>query len=188
MCRVVHGGCDRSMKEIVHVMYSEQEVTDRIRELAEQINQDYQNQPVRLIGILKGSVFFFCELAKHLTMPVTMDFISVSSYGDRTTSSGKLTVKKDLEESIQGMNCLLIEDIIDTGNTLFLLKQMLWKREPESLRFCALLDKPERRAAEITVDYAGFVIPDEFVVGYGLDYAQRYRNLPYIGRLELTGD
>jgi hypoxanthine phosphoribosyltransferase len=172
------------MREKIHVMYSQEEVEERIRQLARQINQAYGETPLRLLCILKGSVFFCCELAKQLSMPVTIDFMSVSSYGNGTVSSGELVVKKDFDEPIEGLDCLLIEDIVDTGNTLARLKPVLLQRGPKSLRICTLLDKPQRRESEICVDYTGFVIPDEFVVGYGLDYAQQYRNLPYIGRLE----
>ena len=174
------------MKELVHVMYSEEAVDTRISEMAEQMNRDYAGKSLHLICILKGSVFFCCELAKRLTMPVTMDFLSVSSYGNETVSSGKLNIKKDLEESIQGLHCMIVEDIIDSGNTLAKTKQMLLDRKPASLKLCTLLDKPARRETHVDVDYTGFVIPDEFVVGYGLDYAQKYRNLPYIGSLEFV--
>lgn len=172
------------MKEVIHVMYSEKEIQHRIEELAGQINEKYQGRPLHLICILKGSVFFLCELAKLLTMPVSFDFMVVSSYGNQTVGSGDIKIKKDLEESIQGLDCLVVEDIIDTGNTFFALRPMLLERKPKSLCLCTLLDKPGRREVDITVDYTGFVIPDEFVVGYGMDYAQKYRNLPYIGRLE----
>ena len=126
-----------------------------------------------------------CELAKRITVPVTMDFMSVSSYGDGTTSSGRVRIVKDLDESIEGKNVLIVEDIIDSGNTLHYLVDILNSRKPKSIRICTLLDKPERRTAEVKVDHTGFVIPDEFVVGYGLDYAQKYRNLPYIGAVVL---
>ncbi len=174
------------MREEVHVMYSESEVNQKITELAAQINKDYAGKPIHLICLLKGSIFFFCELAKQLEMPVTMDFMTVSSYGNDTKSSGKLKIKKDLDEPIEGMNCLLVEDIIDSGRTLSLTREMLLERQPASLKLCALLDKPDRREVEVPVDYIGFVIPDEFIVGYGLDYAQRYRNLPYVGILEFV--
>ena len=167
------------MKEIVHVMFSREQVENRIKEMADQINEEYGMKPLRLICILKGSVFFSCELAKHLKMPVTIDFMSVSSYGNSTSSSGKITIKKDLEQSIQGVDCLLIEDI-----TLSMLKPMLLERKPESFKICTLLNKPDRREVEMEADYTGFSIPDEFVVGYGLDYAQKYRNLPFVGTLE----
>lgn len=172
------------MKEIVHVMFSREQVENRIKEMADQINEEYGMKPLRLICILKGSVFFSCELAKHLKMPVTIDFMSVSSYGNSTSSSGKITIKKDLEQSIQGVDCLLIEDIIDTGYTLSMLKPMLLERKPESFKICTLLNKPDRGEVEMEADYTGFSIPDEFVVGYGLDYAQKYRNLPFVGTLE----
>lgn len=173
------------MKETVHVMLSEETIEKRISEMAEQINREYEGKEIRLICILKGSVFFFCELAKRLTVPVTLDFMAVSSYGNGTKSSGQLTINKDLEESPEGMDCLLVEDIVDSGHTLALLKKLLLERKPASLRLCTLLDKPERREVSVSVDYTGFEIPDKFVVGYGLDYAQKYRNLPYVGILEL---
>lgn len=172
------------MKEVVHMMLSEEEVNSKIAEMASKINEDYKNKSIHLICILKGSVFFCCELAKRLTIPVSIDFMSASSYGDATQSSGELLIKKDLEESIEGRDCLIVEDIIDSGNTLSLTQKMLAGRNPASLKLCTLLDKPARRETEVDVDYTGFVIPDEFVVGYGLDYAQKYRNLPYIGRIE----
>ena len=172
------------MKEVVHMMLSEEEVNSKIAEMAEKIDNDYKGKSIHLICILKGSVFFCCELAKRLTIPVTIDFMSASSYGDSTESSGKLNIKKDLDESIEGLDCLIVEDIIDSGNTLSLTQKMLAERNPASLKLCTLLDKPARRETEVDVDYTGFVIPDEFVVGYGLDYAQKYRNLPYIGVAE----
>lgn len=174
------------MKEVVHMMLSEEEVNSKIAEMAEKIDNDYKGKSIHLICILKGSVFFCCELAKRLTIPVTIDFMSASSYGDSTESSGKLNIKRDLDASIEGLNCLIVEDIIDSGNTLSLTQRMLAGRNPASLKLCTLLDKPARRETEVNVDYTGFVIPDEFVVGYGLDYAQKYRNLPYIGRLEFV--
>ena len=172
------------MKEVVHMMLSEEDVNSKIAEMAEKIDNDYKGKSIHLICILKGSVFFCCELAKRLTIPVTIDFMSASSYGNSTESSGKLNIKKDLDESIEGLDCLIVEDIIDSGNTLSLTQKMLAERNPASLKLCTLLDKPARRETEVDVDYTGFVIPDEFVVGYGLDYAQKYRNLPYIGRIE----
>ncbi len=174
------------MREEVHVMLSEEEVEKKIREMADQINQDYEGKSLHLICILKGSIFFCCELAKRLTMPVSIDFMSASSYGNDTKSSGTLKIKKDLDESIEGLDCLIVEDIIDSGNTLSLTQKMLAERKPASLKLCTLLDKPARRETEVDVDYTGFQIPDAFVVGYGLDYAQRYRNLPYIGVLEFV--
>ncbi len=174
------------MKEVIHVMLSEEEVEAKIVEMAAQIDKDYQGKTVHLICVLKGSAFFCCELAKRITVPVTIDFMSASSYGDDTKSSGKLVIKKDLDESIEGLDCIIIEDIIDSGNTLSLTQKMLADRNPASLKLCTLLDKPARRETEVDVDYTGFTIPDEFVVGYGLDYAQKHRNLPYIGILEFA--
>lgn len=174
------------MKEVIHEMFSEGQVEERIAQIAEQLNKDYEGKSLHLICILRGSIFFFTELAKKLTMPVTMDFMSASSYGNETFSSGQLKIRKDLDDPIEGLDCLIIEDIIDSGNTLSKVKQMLLGRNPASLKICTLLDKPARREVDIEVEYVGFVIPDEFVIGYGLDYSQRYRNLPYIGILEFV--
>ena len=178
----------RTMCEKINVMYTEEQVTGRIRELAEQINSDLNGEPVKLICILKGASFFACELAKRLTSPVYMDFMYVSSYGDGTESSGIVKITKDLESTVEGQNVLIAEDIIDSGRTLSYLLDILGKRNPQSLRLCTLLDKPERRVKDVNVDYTCFNIPDEFVVGYGLDYAQRYRNLPFIGIVEFENE
>jgi hypoxanthine phosphoribosyltransferase len=175
-------------KETVSVLIPEDKINARIVELAEQISADFAGETVKLLCILKGSVIFTCELAKRLTVPVLFDFMQVSSYGSGTESSGKLKIKKDLDEPIEGDNVIIIEDIIDSGNTLHRLVPMLLERGPKSLRVCTLLDKPDRRVADVKVDYNGFVIPDEFVVGYGLDYDQKYRNLPYIGVLHMNGE
>lgn len=172
------------MTDKVRVMISEEQVNLRIKEMAEQISTDYAGKSVHLICILKGSVFFSCELAKRLTIPATLDFMSVSSYGGETVSSGRVRILKDLDESVQGRNVIIIEDIIDSGRTLSYLKDLLAARAPESLTICTLLDKPDRREINVDVNYVGFMIPDEFVVGYGLDYNQYYRNLPYIGVVE----
>lgn len=172
------------MAEKVRVMISEEEVDQRIEELGRQISEDYAGKEVHLICILKGSVFFMCELAKRITVPVSMDFMSVSSYGDGTSSSGIVKIAKDLDETLEGKDVIVIEDIIDSGRTLSYLLEVLSKRAPKSMKLCTLLDKPDRRVCQVTVDYSGFEIPDEFVVGYGLDYAQKYRNLPYIGVVE----
>ena len=169
------------MDKHIEVMISEKEINTRICELAEQIDKDYAGKELHLVVILKGSVFFACELAKRITVPVTLDFMAVSSYGDGMVSAGKITVKKELDEDIRGKDVLIVEDIIDSGNTLFHLKNLLLARNPESLKIITLLDKPERRTADVQSDYCGFNIPDKFVVGYGLDHAQKYRNLPYIG-------
>ena len=174
------------MEAKITKLLSEEQVANCIKEMAEQINKDYAGKEIHLICILKGSVFVTTELAKYITVPLTMDFMSVSSYGNGTESTGRVRIVKDLDESIEGKDVLLIEDIIDSGNTLSFLQDMLWTKKPATLKLCTLLDKPERRIVEgIKVDYVGFEIPDEFVVGYGLDYAQRYRNLPYIGVVHL---
>lgn len=172
------------MAETIKVLVSEQDVDARIEELGKKISEDYAGKQVHLICILKGGVFFMCELAKRITVPVTMDFMSVSSYGDGTVSSGIVKIAKDLDEALEGKDVIIVEDIIDSGRTLYYLMDILQKRNPSSMRLCTLLDKPERRVKEVKVDYVGFNIPDEFVVGYGLDYAQKYRNLPYIGVVE----
>ena len=171
------------MSENVKVMITEEKLTRRIQQLAQQISEDYAGKQVMLLCILKGSVFFTCELARHMTIPVTMDFMSVSSYGDGTSSSGVVRLVKDLDETIEGKDVIVIEDIIDSGRTLSYLMENLSSRRPRSISLCTLLDKSQRRTCEVKVDYVGFEIPDEFVVGFGLDYAQRYRNLPFIGVL-----
>lgn len=173
------------MNANISVLIEEEDVDKRINELAEQINRDYAGKSVHLICILKGSIFFTCELAKRITLPVTLDFMSVSSYGGGTESSGVVKIKKDLDEAIEGKDVIVIEDIIDSGRTLNNLLKVLATRNPNSIRLCTLLDKPDRRVVDVDVDYTGFVIPDKFVVGYGLDYDQKYRNLPYIGVVEL---
>lgn len=173
------------MAERVSVLLSEAEVDARIQTLGEQISKDYAGKQIHLICVLKGGSFFLCELAKRITIPVSLDFMSVSSYGGDTKSSGIVKIVKDLDDPIKGKHVIVVEDIVDSGRTLSYLMEMLRKREPESLALCTLLDKPDRRVTEVHVDYTGFQIPDEFVVGYGLDYDQRYRNLPYIGIVHL---
>ncbi len=173
------------MEDRIRVLLSEKEVNQKISEIAEQISRDYEGKSIHLICILKGGVFFTCELAKRLTVPVSLDFMSVSSYGDDTKSSGVVRIVKDLDESLKGKDVMIVEDIIDSGRTLSYLIEVLKQREPASIRLCTLLDKPERRVKkQVKVDYTCFRIPDEFVVGYGLDYAQKYRNLPFIGVVE----
>lgn len=172
------------MAERIKVMFSEEEVAKKIKELGDKISEDYAGKELHLICVLKGSVFFVCELAKNITIPVTIDFMSVSSYGDGTSSSGVVKIAKDLDEALEGKEVLVVEDIVDTGRTLSYLLEILEKRKPGSMKLCTLLDKPSRRVVDVNVDYTGFQIPDEFVVGYGLDYAQKYRNLPYIGVVE----
>lgn len=173
------------MKDKIRVLIPEDDVNRKISEIAAQISQDYAGSEVHLICILKGGVFFTCELAKRLTIPVSLDFMSVSSYGSGTQSSGVVKIIKDLDEPLEGKDVLIVEDIIDSGRTLAYLMEILEKRGPKSIRLCTLLDKPERRVKkQVKVDYTCFSIPDEFVVGYGLDYDQKYRNLPYIGVVE----
>ena len=173
------------MSETIHTLIPEEEVEKRICEIAAQISKDYEGKSVHLICILKGSVMFMSELAKRITVPVTMDFMSCSSYGSGTVSKGIVKIAKDLDEPIEGRDVLIVEDIIDSGNTLSYLIEILGKRKPASLRLCTLLDKPSRRVHhEVKVDYTCFQIEDLFVVGYGLDYDQRYRNLPYVGVIE----
>ena len=173
------------MADKIRVLLGEEEVNKRINEVAEQINKDYAGKDIHLICILKRGVFFTCELAKRLTLPVSMDFMSVSSYGAGTVSSGVVKIIKDLDEPLEGKDVLIVEDIIDSGRTLAYLIEILKQRGPKSIHLCTLLDKPERRVKkQVHVDYTCFTIPDEFVVGYGLDYDQKYRNLPYIGVVE----
>lgn len=172
------------MTEKISEILSEEEIERRVRELGQQISTDMNGEPVKLICILRGAVFFACELAKRLTVPVYMDFMSASSYGNGTESSGTVRIRKDLDDAVEGQNVLIVEDIIDSGRTLSMLKRLMMERGAKSVRLCTLLDKPERRVVDLTVDYVGFEVPDEFIVGYGLDYAQKYRNLPYIGKVE----
>ena len=169
------------MAERVEIMLSEEEVDARIKAIGEQISRDYEGKQIHLICVLKGGSFFMCELAKRITVPVSLDFMSVSSYGSDTKSSGVVKIVKDLDESIKDKDVLVVEDIVDSGRTLSYLMEMLKDRKPRSLHLCTLLDKPDRRVVPVNVDYTGFQIPDDFVVGYGLDFDQRYRNLPYIG-------
>lgn len=173
------------MKEEIQVRISEEQLIAKIKEIAQQINEDYVGKKVHLVCILSGSVFFTCELAKYITVPVTMDFMRVSSYGEGMDSTGTISIDQDLNMSIEGRHVLVVEDIVDSGRTLALLSNILKKRDPASLRLCSLLDKPSRRVIPVAIDYLGFEIEDYFVVGFGLDYAQKYRNLPYIGELEL---
>ena len=172
------------MAETIRVLIPEEKVDQRIEELGKKISEDYAGRQIHMICILKGGVFFMCELAKRITIPVSLDFMCVGSYGDGTKSSGVVRIAKDLDESIEDKEVLIVEDIVDSGNTLYYLMDVLRKRNPASIRLCTLLDKPDRRVKDVKADYLGFEIPDEFVVGYGLDYAQKYRNLPYIGVVE----
>ena len=169
------------MAERVEVMLSEEEVDRRIQEIGEQISKDYAGKQVHLVCVLKGGSFFLCELAKRITVPVSLDFMSVSSYGGDTKSSGVIKIVKDLDEPLRDKDVIVVEDIVDSGRTLSYRLDLVKARGPKSMALRTLLDKPDRRVIDVKVDYTGFQIPDEFVVGYGLDYDQRYRNLPYIG-------
>jgi len=170
--------------DIQRVLFSPEQLNARVGELAEQINADYAGREILLISVLRGSFVFMADLIRRLTLPCQVDFMSVSSYGSGTTSSGQVQITKDLSSDITGMHVLVVEDILDSGNTLYYLLHLLEHRHPASVRLCTLLDKPDRRVKPIQADYTGFSIPDAFVVGYGLDYAERYRNLPYIGILK----
>ena len=176
---------DCSKKHKISVYLTEEQLNKRIAEIGAEITERFKGESVYLICILKGSIFFTTELAKRIELPMTIDFMSVSSYGASTHSSGVVNVKKDLEHSIEGENVIVVEDIIASGNTFSRLMTLFSSRNPKTLTVCTLLDKPDRRVVEgVNVDYTGFVIPDKFVVGFGLDYDQRYRNLPYIGFVE----
>ena len=174
------------MTEKVRITIPEEEIEKRTQELADTISKDYEGGSIKMICVLKGGVFFMCDLAKKMSIPVALDFMSVSSYGNGTSSTGVVRILKDLDDPIEGQDVIIVEDIIDSGKTLSYLIELLEKRGPKSIRICTLLDKPERRVSDVKVDYTGFNIPDEFVIGYGLDYAQRYRNLPFIGVLEFS--
>ena len=171
-------------KDIDHILFSEEQLKARVREIAGQIDRDFAGKEPMLISVLRGSFIFMADLMRSITLPCTVDFMAVSSYGAGTTSSGQVKITKDLSESIEGRDIIVVEDILDSGNTLSYLLQILQARHPASMKLCTLLDKPDRRIKPVHVDYSGFSIPDEFVVGYGLDFDERYRNLPYIGVLK----
>lgn len=169
------------MSDKISVMYDEETVNKRIQEIGAQISKEYEGKEILLICVLKGATFFACELAKRITVPVQIEFMKCSSYGNETESSGVVKITQDLDQPIRNKHVIVIEDIVDTGRTLSYLLELLGKRDPASIKLCTLLDKPERRVTNVKVDYTGFQIPDEFVVGFGLDYAQNYRNLPFVG-------
>ena len=171
-------------KDIDHILFSEEQLKARVREIAGQIDRDFAGKEPMLISVLRGSFIFMADLMRSITLPCTVDFMAVSSYGAGTTSSGQVKITKDLSESIEGRDIIVVEDILDSGNTLSYLLQILQARHPASMKLCTLLDKPDRRIKPVHVDYSGFSIPDEFVVGYGLDFAEKYRNQPYIGVLK----
>ncbi|MEG0898635.1 MAG: hypoxanthine phosphoribosyltransferase [Oscillospiraceae bacterium] len=169
------------MKEI---LISKEELEKKVTEMGAQISKDYEGKNLMLVSVLKGSVVFMADLMRAITIPVSIDFMSVSSYGAGVKSSGVVKIIKDLDVSLEGKDLLLVEDILDSGNTLSYLKKMLMNRNPNSIKIATLLDKPERRTADLYADYFGFVVPDEFVVGYGLDYDEKYRNFPEVGVLK----
>ena len=165
-------------------MIKEEDVDSRIKELAAKIDEDYKGEEIFIVCILRGATFFACELVKRIKAPVTIDFMQVSSYGAGTVSSGEVRIIKDIELSVRDKNVIIVEDIVDTGNTLSTLRDIFEHRKSKSVKICSLLDKPDRREVEVDIDYVGFSVPDKFIVGYGLDWDQKYRNLPYIGVVE----
>ena len=176
------------MATTIEVLISEEELVKRTKELGKKISKEYEGKEINLICVLKGGVMFMTDLAKELTPPMTMDFMAISSYGNETTSTGVVKIVKDLDDSIEGKDILIVEDIIDSGRTLNYLVHVLNQRKPNSIKIVTLLDKPDRRVVDVDVEYVGFTIPDEFVVGYGLDYCQHYRNLPYIGKISMLDE
>lgn len=171
--------------DIERVLISKEDLTNKVKEIGEKITSDYQGKDnILLVGVLKGAFIFMADLARYIDLPLQVDFMAVSSYGASTESSGVVRILKDLDQDIEGKNLIIVEDIIDSGLTLSYMYKYLKSRDPESVRICSLLDKPSRRKVDLKVDYLGFQIPDEFVVGYGLDYDEKYRNLPYISVLK----
>lgn len=171
-------------QDIERVLLTEEELKNRVAEIAAQIDQDYEGKEPMLISVLRGSFIFMADLVRSITRPCKLDFMAVSSYGSGTTSSGQVKITKDLSENIEGRDIIVVEDILDSGNTLSYLLTLLQARHPASIRLCTLLDKPSRRTKPVQADYTGFTVDDLFVVGYGLDFAEKYRNLPYIGILK----
>ncbi len=171
-------------QDLQKILISKEQIAKRVKELGEEITRDYKGESVLMVAILRGAVVFFSDLVKSVDLDVRFDFMVVSSYGSSSVTSGEVRILKDISQPIEGVNVIIVEDIIDTGNTLKNLKKMLLTRNPKSLKIASLLDKPSRRRVEIEGDYVGFEVPNEFVVGYGLDYAEKYRNLPEIGVLK----
>ena len=171
-------------QDVERILYTEEELNARVKELAAEIQRDYEGKDLVMACVLRGSYIFMADLTRAIDLPMTVDFMVVSSYGSGTTSSGQVEIRKDLSDSIEGKDLIIVEDILDSGNTLYYLMEVLKARKPASIRICTLMDKPERRTKPITADYTGFSIPDAFVVGYGLDYDEKYRNLPYVGILK----
>nr|WP_092073686.1 hypoxanthine phosphoribosyltransferase [Dendrosporobacter quercicolus]NSL47966.1 hypoxanthine phosphoribosyltransferase [Dendrosporobacter quercicolus DSM 1736]SDM65636.1 hypoxanthine phosphoribosyltransferase [Dendrosporobacter quercicolus] len=172
------------INDVERILISEAQLAERIKELGAQITADYAGKEILAIGVLRGAVVFMADLTRAIKVPVAIDFMAVSSYGAGTDSSGVVRILKDLDENIEGRHLLIVEDIIDSGLTLTYLLENLKSRKPASIKLCTLLNKPERRKAEVQIDYNGFTVPDYFVVGYGLDFAEKYRNLPFIGILK----
>ena len=171
-------------QDVERILFTEEELSARVKELAAEIQRDYEGKDLVMACVLRGSYIFMADLTRAIDLPMTVDFMVVSSYGSGTTSSGQVEIKKDLSDSIEGKNLIIVEDILDSGNTLYYLTEVLKARRPASIKLCTLMDKPDRRTKPITADYTGFSIPDAFVVGYGLDYDEKYRNLPYVGILK----
>ena len=171
-------------KDVLKILLTEEEIKNKVRKLGEEISKDYEGKKLLLIGVLKGSVVFMSDLMRNISVDNRIDFMAVSSYGSGTKTTGVVRILKDLDKPIEGLDVLIVEDILDSGKTLSYLRELLYERKPNSIRIAALFDKPERREADIRADYVGFEIPNEFVVGYGLDYDERYRNLPYVGVLK----
>ncbi|MBP2634282.1 MAG: hpt [Firmicutes bacterium] len=172
------------MDDLEKILFSEEELANRIKELGEAITKDYAGKEILMIGVLRGAVIFMADLARSINLPVAIDFMAVSSYGASTSSSGVVRILKDLDEDVENKHVLIVEDIIDSGLTLNYLMDNLWSRKPASIKICTLLNKPDRRKADVPIAYNGFTIPDYFVVGYGLDFAEKYRNFPFIGVLK----
>ena len=171
-------------EDVLEILYSEQELENMVSRVAAEIRRDYADKNLFMVAVLKGSLMFMADLMRHLDIRCAIDFMAVSSYGNNTSTSGEVRVLKDLDSKLEGKDVLIVEDILDSGVTLAYLKKMLSARNPRSIRIATLLDKPERRKADVRADYVGAVVPDRFIVGYGLDYAEQYRNLPYIGVLK----
>lgn len=170
--------------DVAKVLFSEEKIEEKVSELGAMISKDYEDKDLIVVGILKGANIFMSDLIRKIDLPIQIDFMDVSSYGLSTTSSGVVKIIKDLDQNIEGKDVIIVEDIIDTGLTLHYLCDALSARKPKSLKICTLLDKPERRKIDLKVDYKGFEVPDEFIIGYGIDYAEKYRNLPYVGVLK----
>lgn len=171
-------------KDIEKVLFTQEQLQTRVKELGAEITRDYAGKAPVLASVLRGSYIFMADLTRAIDLPISVDFMSVSSYGKGTVSSGQVQIIKDLSDHIEGKDLIIVEDILDSGNTLYYLMQVLQARGPASIKLCTLLDKPKRRVKPVTADYSGFTVPDAFIVGYGLDYAEKYRNLPYIGVLK----